>query len=88
MPLAGARRRWAAGAGEAERGDRTQGDPDGVSVAAEAGKEFIGEAIGMGMCGGECIEQMKAGNGAAGAVGLAFLVGEDQRGPAGSLDDT
>ena len=40
------------------------------------------------MDGGEGVEQVEAGDGAAGAVGLAvFGVGEDEGGAAGAVDD-
>ncbi len=37
--------------------------------------------------GGEGLEQMEAGDGAAGAMGVAFLVGKHKRGATGALDD-
>ena len=44
--------------------------------------------VGVAGCdGGEGVEQVEAGDGAAGAVGLAVGVGEDEGGAAGAVDD-
>jgi hypothetical protein len=69
-----------------ELGDafRRKGKADGVGVAAEPGEQG---SVG-GVDGGESIEQMKAGDGATGAVGFAFFMGEDESGTPGAIDDT
>src|SRR6201994_729041 len=50
-----------------------------MRVAAEADEDTVAAL--------ERFEQMEAGNGAAGAVGLAIFVTEDERGTTGALDD-
>ena len=40
------------------------------------------------MSGGEGIQKVKTGYGTPGAVGLAILMGEHERGPAGAVDHT
>ncbi len=57
---------------------RSQRKADSVRVAAEA-HEYIVAAF-------EGFEQMEAGDGAAGAVGLAVFVAEHESGAAGALD--
>ena len=57
----------------------------GVGVASEAGEESVG-GVDLSVDGGEGVEEMEAGDGAAGAVGLAVFVGEDEGGTAGAVD--
>ena len=59
-------------------------EADGVGVASEAVEER--RRVG-GVGGGEGVEQVEAGDGAAGAVGVAVGVGEDEGGAAGAVDD-
>ena len=54
-------------------------EADGVSVAAEAGEDFVTALDGF--------EQMKAGNGAAGTVGFAVFPRDDDGRLAGLVDD-
>ena len=71
-----------AGAEEGEVGGR-QREAYGVGVASEASEER-GEVPMMD--GGEGVEEVEAGDGAAGAVGLLVFVGEDEGGAAGAVD--
>ena len=65
-------------------GSTRQREADGMGVAAEAGEEFV---PACDVDGGERVEQVKAGDGAAGAVGLLRLRSQDERGQAGAVDD-
>src|ERR1700760_168198 len=63
-----------------------------MRVPTEAREESAG---GLLMRGGEGVEQMEAGNGATGAMGVwnlagirGFFMRENECGPAGALDDT
>ena len=69
----------------AEKGEAFggEGKADGVGVAAETGEEVWTISVD----GGEGFEEVEAADGAAGAVGGAFLVGEDEGGAAGAVDD-
>ena len=62
-----------------------QSEPDGVGVPAETREETAGESV---MGSGDCIEQVKAGYRAARAMRDAVLVGDDERGATGAIDDT
>ena len=57
---------------------RSQREADRVRVAAEAHEDIVAAF--------ERFEQMEAGDGAAGAVGLAVFMAEHERGTAGALD--
>ena len=90
---------WIEGRGEADAvgGDLSEavtelldivggkGEADGVGVAAEAREERV---VSLLVGGGKRVEQVKAGDGAARAMGDAVFVREDEGRAAGAVDDT
>jgi hypothetical protein len=58
-----------------------------MGMAAKASEQGVG-GVEFPMDCGEGIEKMKAFDGAAGAVGVTFLVGEDECRSSGTVDDT
>ncbi len=50
-------------------------------------KSGVGDGSTCSVDGGEGVEQMEAGDGAAGAVSVAVFVGEDEGGASGAVDD-
>ena len=58
-----------------------------MGVASEAGEDGLLLFNRSGVDGGEGVEEVEAGDGAAGAVCGAVFVGDDERGAAGAVDD-
>ncbi len=57
-----------------------------MGVTSEAGEQGV-VRVDFAMDGGEGVEEVKAVDGAAGAVGVAIFVSEDEGGAAGAVDD-
>ena len=62
---------------------RTEGEADRVGVASKAVEDGVRSCVGRG----ERVEQVEAGDGATGAMGIAFGVGQNEGGAAGAVDD-
>src|ERR1700710_396804 len=58
-----------------------------MSVTAETGEDGGGITIGSRMNRSKCVQQVKSGDRAAGAMGLTLLMSEDQGRSASAVDD-